>query len=149
MSYRVSCYISVEQLTYLIVSEPYSGWFVGMQSVFQGDFVGDGVLRAFSTRIILVEEYCNTVYAKAFNRRVLDRSGRCPFQLLSTRSLYGVERKSTLVLIPKHSLLICTKFKVGSRQLFVKNERTRRLTRPSCLFRRLLAQFGGSARSEV
>ena len=28
-----------------------------------------------------------------FNRCVLDRSGRCPFQLLSTRSLYGVERE--------------------------------------------------------
>ena len=63
------------------------------------------------------------------NPRFLDSLARYRFQQLAASSLYSAERESVIVLIPKRSLLICTKFKVGAWRLFVKSEQTRQLTR--------------------
>ena len=64
-----------------------------------------------------------------FNPRFLDSLARYRFQQLAASSLYSAQRESVIVLIPKRSLLICTKFKVGAWRLFVKSEQTRQLTR--------------------
>ena len=83
-----------------------------------------------------------------FQGFILRRFTQYQFHTTAASQGYSMDRKSTLALILGCPLLICTKFKVQSRQQFVQNQLTRQLTKNN-LSQRVFTWNVASASTEV